>query len=90
MAIALAVADEHALGAFIKLSCRVIASQNSTDEIAFFRFSRNAIAFSSHSAQVKAIANPSQSNTIAFTVMGKGDRQPKPIECDRFHKNGQK
>jgi hypothetical protein len=43
-----------------------------------------ALAFSSRSAQVKMSANPSQSNTIAFTVMGKSDRQPKPNACDRF------
>jgi hypothetical protein len=46
--------------------------------------SHKAIAFSSHSAQVKAIVNPSQSIMIAFLVMGKIDRQPKPYACDRF------
>jgi hypothetical protein len=31
-----------------------------------------------------AITNLSKSNMIAFTVMGKSDRQPKPNECDCF------
>jgi hypothetical protein len=37
---------------------RVIAHSSKTDKIAVFRFSRKAIALSSHSAQVKAIASP--------------------------------
>jgi hypothetical protein len=57
--IALAVADKHALGAVIKFGCRAITSQNSRDEIVVFRFSRNAIALPSRSAQIKAIASPS-------------------------------
>jgi hypothetical protein len=57
-AIALAVVDEHAFGAVIKFGCRAIASPKNRRD-AFFRFSRKAIAFSSHSAQGKAIASPS-------------------------------
>jgi hypothetical protein len=55
-AIALAVANKHAFGAVIKFGCRAIAHSNKTDAIAFFRLIRKAIAFPSHSTQVKAIA----------------------------------
>jgi hypothetical protein len=57
-AIALAFADEHAFGAGRKFGCNRVASPNKTDEIAFFSFSHKAIALSSYSAQVGAIADP--------------------------------
>jgi hypothetical protein len=41
-----------------KLSCSAIAHSSKTDTIAVFRLSHKAIAFPSHSAQVKAIASP--------------------------------
>jgi hypothetical protein len=66
-----------------RTQAKAIAHSRKTNAIAFFRFSRKAIAFSSRSAQVKAIANSSQANMIALTVMGKGDRQPKTNACDR-------
>jgi hypothetical protein len=62
----------------------MIASLNKTDAIVIFRFNPKAIAFSSRSAQIKAIANPSPSNMITFTVMGKSDHQPKLNACERF------
>jgi hypothetical protein len=57
IAIALSVADELAFGVDRKFGCNAIA---------LFRFSRKANAFSAHSAQVKAIANRSPTNVIAF------------------------
>jgi hypothetical protein len=59
IAIARAVVDEHAFGAFTKIGYRAIASLNITGAIAVFRLSRKAIAFSAHSAQVNAIASSS-------------------------------
>ncbi|WP_404788233.1 hypothetical protein [Altericista sp. CCNU0014] len=59
MAIALALADEHAFGAGRKFGCNGIANQSSTDAIAFFSFSHKAIAFPVHSGQGEAIASPS-------------------------------
>jgi hypothetical protein len=56
IAIALAVANKHVFEAVIKFGFRAIAHSSKTDAIAFFRFSRKAIAFSARSAQVKAIA----------------------------------
>jgi hypothetical protein len=56
IAIALLIAEECAFGAGRKFSCGAIATQGSTDAIAVFRFNPKAIAFSSHSTQVKAIA----------------------------------
>jgi hypothetical protein len=59
IAIALLIAEECAFGAGRKFSCGAIATQGSTDAIAFFRFIRQAIAFSSHAAQGKAITSTS-------------------------------
>jgi hypothetical protein len=59
IAITLSVADKHAFGVDRKFGCNAIAYSSKTNKIAFFRFSRKAIAFLSHSAQVKAIASSS-------------------------------
>jgi hypothetical protein len=59
IAIALSVADELAFGVDRKFGCNAIAHSSQTDAIAVFGFSYKAIAFSSHSAQVKAIFSPS-------------------------------
>jgi hypothetical protein len=45
--------------AFMTRGETAIVNSSKTDEIAFFWFSRKAIAFLLHSAQVRAISTPS-------------------------------
>jgi hypothetical protein len=54
------------------------------DECAFGAVIKFGCRVIAHSSKTDMIVHPSQSNMIAFTVMGKGDRQPKPYACDRF------
>jgi hypothetical protein len=56
--------------AFMMRGGTAIAHTSKTDAIAFFRFSRKAIAFSSHTTQVKAIASLSYSEepSIAWRI----------------------